>query len=140
MNSQSLTHLSLSLFVLSSIFLASKAKQWHCMLNLSPIPHIFFTFYFQFILVFGCVVYVVFMRYFVKNLGIYFVMDLLKIPDPTNSTNPKKPDPNRLIPAVFSHFYCSHGLEIIIPRLARGRVAERAETRLNQPVPSPSHP
>jgi hypothetical protein len=69
-------------FVLSSIFLASKAKQWHCMLNQSPFPHILFTLYFQFILVFGCVDYIVFMGYFVNNLGFYFVMDLLKIPDP----------------------------------------------------------
>jgi hypothetical protein len=75
-----------ALFVLSSIFLASKAKQWHCMLNLSPFPHILFTFYFQFILAFGCVVYDVFKRYFVKNLGFYFVMDLLKIPDPIRLT------------------------------------------------------
>jgi hypothetical protein len=67
-----------ALFVLSSIFLAFKAKQYHCMLNLSPFPHILFTFYFQFILVFGCVVYGVFMGYFVKNLGFYFGMDLLK--------------------------------------------------------------
>jgi hypothetical protein len=69
-------------FVLSSIFLASKAKQWHYMLNQSPFPHILFTLYFQFILVFGCVDYIVFMGYFVNNLGFYFVMDLLKIPDP----------------------------------------------------------
>jgi hypothetical protein len=104
-----------ALFVLSSIFLAPKAKQWHCMLSLSPFPHILFTFYFQFILVFGCVVYDVFMRYFFKNLGFYFVMDLLKITR-SDTTNPtKKPDPNRPMPAGFSHFYCYHGLEFIIP-------------------------
>jgi hypothetical protein len=80
-----------ALFVLSSIFLAPEAKQWHCMLSLSPFPHILFTFYFQFILVFGCVVYVVFMRYFVKNLGFYFIMGLLKIPDPIRLTRPTRP-------------------------------------------------
>jgi hypothetical protein len=106
-----------ALFVLSSIFLAfffffckkKKAKRWHCMLNLSH------TFSFQFILVFGCVIYVVYMGYFVKNLGFYFVMNLLKIPDPIRLTRPKKPDPNRPIPAGFSHFYYCHGLEIPIP-------------------------
>jgi hypothetical protein len=78
-----------------------------------PPPHILFTFYFQFILVFGCMVYVVFMGYFVKNLGFYFVMNLFKIPDPirvTRLTRPKKPDPNRPIPAGFSHFHYFHGL------------------------------
>jgi hypothetical protein len=124
-----------ALFVLSSIFLAFKAKQCHCMLNLSPFPHILFTFYFQFILVFGCVVYVVFMGYFVKNLGFYFVMDLLKIPDPNNPTK-TPPDPNHPIPAGFSHFHYCHRLEILIPDWHRSG----GRTGRNPPEPTRAQP
>jgi hypothetical protein len=113
-----------ALFVLSSIFLAffffffffflQKIKSQTMASYVKPLPYILF----QFILVFNCVIYVVYMGYFVKNLGFYFVMNLLKIPDPirlTRPTRPKKPDPNRPIPAGFSPFYYCHGLEIPIP-------------------------
>jgi hypothetical protein len=117
-----LTNLSLphALFDLSSIFLASKAKMALNVKHLSIPTHslyILFPIYFCFMLCFMLLVYVVFMRYFVKNLWFYFGMGLLKIPDPIRLTRTtrKKSDPNRPIPAGFSHFYYCHGLEIIIP-------------------------
>jgi hypothetical protein len=108
---------SLPYFLHSSsffFFFLQKIKSQTMASYVKPLPYILF----QFILVFDCVIYVVYMGYFVKNLGFYFVMNLLKIPDLirlTRPTRPKKPDPNRPIPAGFPLFYYCHGLEIPIP-------------------------
>jgi hypothetical protein len=96
--------LSSLLYFLHSFFFSKKNSQTMAF-YVKPPPHILFTFYFQFILVFGCMVYVVFMGYFVKNLGFYFVMNLFKIPDPIRVTRLTRPKKTRSEPSNTRRFF-----------------------------------